>query len=468
MNGTLYFNADVGNEEDRQKVLQEFNKIASISEKITYAGSKVNKIVRQDREDSLTTDAAIRQQKNNEQSKRFRIEGNKLLRSRKFATALEMYNKSICYALTNSEDLAFGYANRSLVYLELQNYLLCLENICLAKECGYPDRLMVKLKSRELKCFRRLNEISDDCSKVPPKLKLSFPSHQNVPFIANCLVLQENKKFGRHIKTNVNLEVGQVVAIEESYAAILNEELKYQRCANCLLENEFNLMPCDHCVCSMYCSTKCSIDAQWNYHRIECPIIDFLSSKWDDVDHIAVRTCLRAMTSFSNLDQLQQFLEESRRYHINGFTLNYRDNVPSSELFQAIHTLSTNQDKRTTSEVFDFAALTSVLCERLMSFTPLGKLLNEEKYRKMFVELIFRHLQIASINKGHLEHKRYELINGVAKFNSVVYGCATYGLSSLINHACSPNVIRLSYGRCSAVIACRPLKAGDQLFLNYT
>lgn len=31
--------------------------------------------------------------------------------------------------ITNSDDLAFGYANRSLVCLVLRNYILCLENI---------------------------------------------------------------------------------------------------------------------------------------------------------------------------------------------------------------------------------------------------------------------------------------------------------------------------------------------------
>lgn len=45
--------------------------------------------------------------------------------------------------------------------------------------------------------------------------KLSRPPHDQVPFIADCLAIEEKEKFGRFVITTKNLRPGEVIAIEE-------------------------------------------------------------------------------------------------------------------------------------------------------------------------------------------------------------------------------------------------------------
>lgn len=473
-------------ETDRSIVLRKFNYLTSISEKVKYAGSKVHEISNTNRSEYPFFDSV----KNDKTSRQARNLGNRYRNESRFGESLLAYNSSICYAQPNSGQLGLGYACRSEVYLELKMYRLCLANINLARDSNYPLKLMDKLNATESACLIQMNEMNDAeiaCRESP---ELSIPAHPNVPFIANCLELHENNRFGRHITTNVDLAVGQLVAIEESYTAILNESLKYQRCTNCLLENEFSLIPCESCVFTMFCSQKCLTEAERSYHRIECPIIQFLGDRWNDIIYITIRTCIRAITSFSQLDELQKFLKEAKTDRINAFTLNYCDNMPSSELYKAIHTLQTNQDKRSTQELFDIAAVTSYFCDILLENTPLSETINSEKKENMFMELIFTQLQIASVNENCLENKNYALFNSEATWNPLfneakwkpifnelfkqnpkhspdVYGNATFAFSGLINHSCIPNVIRIFYGRKSATFAIRPIKAGEQLFLKY-
>jgi hypothetical protein len=45
--------------------------------------------------------------------------------------------------------------------------------------------------------------------------KLSRPAHDQIPFIADCLAIEEREKFGRFVITTKNLRPGEVIAIEE-------------------------------------------------------------------------------------------------------------------------------------------------------------------------------------------------------------------------------------------------------------
>lgn len=81
------------------------------------------------------------------------------------------------------------------------------------------------------------------------------------------------------------------------------------------------------------------------------------------------------------------------------------------------------------------------------------------------MELIFRHLQTASTNFHRLE----TLANArdPNNWDDVSYGSGAYGFCSLINHACSPNIVRVPIGTKIAVFVLRPIKAGEQLLDNY-
>lgn len=80
----------------------------------------------------------IGDEKNERDASQFRQNGNRFYNQSKFFEALEGYNKCLCLAPKSSSEIPLAYANRSAVYLEVKEYQLCLENIQLSRDSGYP------------------------------------------------------------------------------------------------------------------------------------------------------------------------------------------------------------------------------------------------------------------------------------------------------------------------------------------
>ncbi len=70
--------------------------------------------------------------------------------------AMYLYNESICFA-QSSKNLSLGYANRSSCFFAMGMYNRCLLDIQLARDAGYPERLMLKLQNREEICKKALD-----------------------------------------------------------------------------------------------------------------------------------------------------------------------------------------------------------------------------------------------------------------------------------------------------------------------
>lgn len=137
--------------------------------------------------------------KDNNRSKVLRQAGNSLFGQGRAFDALEFYNQSICWADSkdNSEELAIGYANRSAVYHKWKMFKECKQNIALAKDAGYPKRLMDKLLNREMDCLDHINnemDVKSDENNFVPMLHVQ--ANSQIPFIANCLEMNESSDQG--------------------------------------------------------------------------------------------------------------------------------------------------------------------------------------------------------------------------------------------------------------------------------
>lgn len=177
----------------------------------------------------------------------YREEGKKLFGQRKYFEALVSYNKSLCHAKNISTDMSDIYADRSEVYFKLKQYQNCLENIKLSS--GKRNfELDAELNDRENSCQQILK--NKKASDLQSFFKLSSPANHRLPFIAKCLKLGENEKFGRFIFTNENLRPGHVIAIEEPFFNFVDSQTKlfykYRRCFNCFKSNHLNLLPGPH------------------------------------------------------------------------------------------------------------------------------------------------------------------------------------------------------------------------------
>lgn len=173
----------------------------------------------------------------------FHDEGYSFFKQQKYFEALKSYNKSLCHAKPNSIDLVNGFTGRSVVYFKMQHYQQCLENIKLAR--SQPKYETNKsLNELESRCEENMKLNVNDTEE---RFKLSYAPHQQVPFIANCLELSENDKFGRYIKTNRNLTPGDIIAVEKPFLKFIDFQainvFKYQQCFNCIKSNKLNLQP---------------------------------------------------------------------------------------------------------------------------------------------------------------------------------------------------------------------------------
>lgn len=131
-----------------------------------------------------------------------REEGNKLFASRQLFKALESYNKSLLVAdpQTEREAIFHAYANRSAVYITAKEYVLCLENIDLARKYGNPPSTISVLDERENRCRSEM-AVGKPNEEPWSFFKLSHAANVTIPFIANCLELKRSAQFGRHIVT---------------------------------------------------------------------------------------------------------------------------------------------------------------------------------------------------------------------------------------------------------------------------
>jgi SET and MYND domain-containing protein 4 len=146
-----------------------------------------------------------------------RSEGNKFYSERKFFNALIKYNESLSYAVSGSANLGHAFANRSAVYFEMKQFEKCLSNIEMARRNFYPDKQSGTLSNREMKCREVMKSHREKSTDVWSFFKLSYPSNPKLPFIADCLEVKKSEKYGRHVVTNRDLKVGDIVVVENPF-----------------------------------------------------------------------------------------------------------------------------------------------------------------------------------------------------------------------------------------------------------
>lgn len=411
----------------------------------------------------------LRRSKDNAYAKAMRLKGNHMFQQGddKMFRAMKLYNESICFAETGSEDLGIGYANRSAVYFKWRMHDACLKNILLAKNSAYPKNLMDKLMKREADCIALKNMATEDDNTLSFGPMLSFKPHPDVPYIGDLLSVKKNIEFGRYVVTNQDVKAGQILAVEEPFLTIILPELRYQRCTHCLRESQMNLLPCKGCTSAMFCSSECYDKAHSSYHRFECPLIDYLLALFNKIHLSAIRATIMTILSFGTVEKLQNFIQESGDREVNVFTTETEDNpmpnyeTPEQKSCHQIYSFPTNESKRSTSDLFQRAVIAAVAYHQLIRHTPLAdECKDNENSQNTLLEILFRYLQISPTSFHSMS------IIDVGQ-PSVQYGCGAYPFATLLNHSCAPNILRFSYDRKMVIMASRALKAGEQLFDNY-
>lgn len=389
---------------------------------------------------------------------------------------------SLCAAPSNSDDVGLAYGNRSAVYLAMGYYQKALDNIELARNHNYPKDKLDKLKAREAQCLEKLNnEPTKDRYQGHEKarneiLQGKLPGNQKTPFyVADCLELKRSPEWGRHIVTNRDLKVGTVIAIEEPFSMSASSTTRYQRCENCLIKNLLDLIPCDYCCNTMFCSDKCKKIAWKKFHQFECGIVEILDRMFPNTAQNGLRNFFKAWSLFNQDSMaLNDFLEQIEDSDATVFDLDFSqlsDIEKKKSLFHCINSLE--KLNRDFVEMFNESITFAILSNFMLNHTTLGSVLNFEA-KIMFRKFLYRHLQIAANNTSGingateetLKDKKPDDPNEIANLRED-FGGAIYPFCSLMNHSCIANVNRINYQVKNYLIVQLPIKAGEQLFNDY-
>lgn len=170
----------------------------------------------------------------------------KCFSQKNYDEALKNFNQTLRLSVNGSPLVSQTFYEKAKIYFDTKNYQFCLDNIQKA----------IEMCANDVKC-ESYKKLQDDCSKVANEtsnekydselLKLSYPAHKKVPFIAECLEVLENDIYGRFIATTRDLKPGDIVVLEEPFYKVLDPEQRHVRCAVCLKQNMLSLFPCSSC-----------------------------------------------------------------------------------------------------------------------------------------------------------------------------------------------------------------------------
>lgn len=253
-------------------------------------------------------------------SKEARIKGNYELKKpnhnkKTHLEILSYFSKSIAFAPQNSEELALGFNNRSVLLYHLRKYdqaiididhgLACTKSavqkaklLCRKADClTFVDKTEFKTIAEEARnCIEEVEDVLGEIKNrlltsldllhkkesVDKKLKIKiedifeFESSVDLPCVKRFNNIRYDEKFDKYSLIEVNDQPEEISIIEEAYASCPTKEHTYISCSLCL-SYAWNAIPCETCPCVIYCSEDCKHKAWEKYHEIECPLLSVLA-----------------------------------------------------------------------------------------------------------------------------------------------------------------------------------------------
>ncbi len=368
-----------------------------------------------------------------------RSKGNELFVRQQWFEAMEMYNESLCFAEDGSVNISLAYANRAFTFLKLEMYDECFADIELAKNSGYPE--MSKLEQRKSICLKSM-KYGGDSPNARWKPKLDYDTNEKFPCLANILNIERSDGgCDVAIVAKEDIAVGQIIAMEESFTVSLHQRFGW-KCCICLKQS-VNLVPCKNCTGAMFCSDECR---ETFLHQYECGKI----MKCEQMEQM--RGILTAINSFSNADDLTDFVEKTIKSDGNEAPDNLIDARSKYRIFLK---LSSNS-KLCESEFFG-AQYVYPIYKFLMDIPRIGEFFNSLQHQRFLMHLIAHHVQI-----GHRNTRIIQQQNLTDKSMEPQYNF-TGLLQKYFNHSCAPNIQMISFDNMSIYFTVRPVKEGESL-----
>ncbi|XP_066968719.1 SET and MYND domain-containing protein 4-like [Macrobrachium rosenbergii] len=450
-------------------------------------------------------------EKVSDQAEYFRTKGNRAFQDKDDKESLVMYSRAIMQAPCNSEEcLSLSYANRSAVLFHLGKYQLCLNDIELAVEAGYPSNLMYKVLDRRGQCLVKLGKhsqaleafhaadsaLSDstleekkmeawkkDLAKKAEQCQDKTDKETEVktqegddslfagknPIIPNASAavgIEESKEAGRYAVVTRPVGSGQVLFSEKPYAFVLHLDRTGTHCHHCAARLVAPVA-CKWCSAITFCSKQCRDESLESYHRWECKSGELLRGSGMSLNSsLALR--LITLHDLEFFKELKPRLEEPAR-------LPSEKNPHRPDDYVSVYNMVALPEKRSPEDFLERSLMACFLLKVLQRMHFFGRWDEESPPDKELTEdevfigsLLLRHLQILQFNSHEVTGVGFakDKVN-FKEAKNISLGLALYPTISFCNHSCYPAVARFFKGTKMVVLNLRPLKAGEVVAENY-
>lgn len=266
-------------------------------------------------------------------SDEYRDEGNKLFMQDRFVAALAQYNHALVFCRSDPVRSALCYGNRSAVYIKLNYFDHCLNNIKLAEK-HYPREKIQKLLDRRDRCIRMMRKVPDKSMKpLDHSFTLSYEANPTIPCFIEAIKFERDKN---RLITTRDLQTGNVIAIlDNSWRVPVNDPYANYliSCYNCISLNNGDLIAGEcsgkaqlmtqqtsflmHKFAALFCSEKCH-----NAHRSrdvdheQLHQLEKILSVRDPVMLLIWRIFLMFYDLFGSTSELRNYVESHKNDNI--------------------------------------------------------------------------------------------------------------------------------------------------------
>lgn len=366
-------------------------------------------------------------EKCNIKSDRLLKHGQRLARKRQWIDAAELFNSSLCFSEIGSKYEKLAYKERLSCFIKRNKF-----------DEAAIDFELVDQEPPFKKVIPRRSERNRNTIFEP---KLSYDPNKLFPSMANVLEVLENKEYGKHVLAKHDINVGQMIVVCDQYAtAICANHRQQAYCLTCF-KTDTNFIPCEQCSKVMFCSQKCQTIN--NVHELECNTIFHIIRN----THVklAIQMFLNAIKHFPNADQFIKFVYSN---------INEQTTV-------SLATDPTYRYGLLLRLKYQYNEADIWLCYQayeLLMTIPWIKIWFHSNEQQIFLKhLLLHHMAIIHTN-GFVHHFGW---NDRLEIEFI------YDTISLFNHSCAPNAFFALKNNVGYLVTVRPIKKGDQIFINY-
>ncbi|XP_055326474.1 uncharacterized protein LOC129580257 [Sitodiplosis mosellana] len=380
--------------------------------------------------------------KNNKKSSESRELGNEIFAANNWSDAMECYNESLRFAEVGTENVALAYFFRSACFFKLNMIDEALADIELATKEKIPDHLLPELEQRKQECLELVEVVRREPEHPP---ELDYEANKHYPCLVNKVDIKCNQQFGRHLIANSDIPKGKTILLEEAFAVSHIQDSSI--CYTCYRATFSNFLACEQCTNVVYCSLECK--KRNKTHEWECGTF-FGMRCFNDVEkqknlhrtRLIIQTVLTAISTFRNVEALMRFVETLVRGDGGD-----PDKLPTSldDQFSKYHFFFKLKKRMRRKPLSDLKRVYTCIL-----FLPkIRDMFDTLEKKRFLMHLVVCHTIIVDSNVMEFEE-----------------GLTVRNVFSMFNH-CEPNVKVNTSGKLTYCTTTRPVKKGEQLFINY-